>query len=207
MAANSTAQHSKSNSPTFRSVRSVYLVHLPPAPATDVAPTVEEEVTRVLIHAHALVLGRALRRVRVLGPGLDHGPGPHGTVGGAILTSPRGMAGMVGGAEVGSELVEEAEGEAVAVDIVKALGLVLNLLVGVLAHYADGRQAMSVAGLEGVERGRLRTLCALVAHGRDLTLVHVPALHVLARERAPCLTLPTRGTVGVGAGVARVLGL
>jgi len=171
----------------------------------DVAATVEEEgVTHVLIHARAL--GRALGPVRVRCLVPDRDRGPRGIVGGVILTSPRGTAGTVGGAEADSELAEEVEGGAVAVDIAKALGLVLSL-VGVLCHHAGGRRAMSVAGTEDVERGRLHTPCALVAHGRDLTLVPVPALHVLARGRAPCLTLLTRGTVGVGAGAARVLGL
>jgi hypothetical protein len=116
------------------------------------------------------------------------------------------MAGTVEGVEVGSGLVEEVEGEVVVVDIVKVLGLVLHL-VGVLDPLADDRQATSVAGTEGAERGRLHTLCVLVAQGRDPTLAPVPVLHVLARGRAPCLTLPTRGTVGAGAGVARVLDL
>jgi len=166
----------------------------------------EEEETHVPIHVRAHVLGRA----RVLGLVPDHGLGPHG-IGGAILMSLRGMAGTVEGAEVGSGLVEEVEEEAGVVGIVKPLGLVLHHLAGVLDPHADGRQATNVAGTEGAGRGRPRTLCVPVAHGRDLTLVPVPvpvpAPHVLARGRAPCLTLPTRGTVGVGAGVARVLGL
>jgi len=163
----------------------------------------EEEEFHVLIHVRAPVLGRALAHVRVLGLGL----GPRGMLGGAILMSPRGMAGTVEGVEVGLGLVEEVEGEADVVDIVNTPGLVLHHLVGVLDPRADDRQATSVADTEGAERGRLHTLCALVAHGRDLILVLVPALHVLARGHALCLTLPTRGTVGVGAGVVRVLGL
>ena len=160
--------------------------------------TVEERE----IHARTHV--RALAHVRVLG--LDHGPALRDIAGDAILTNLRGMAGTVEGAEVGLGLVEEVEGEVGVVDIVKLLGLVLHL-AGVLDSHVDGHQATSVAGTEGAERGRLHTLCALVAHGQDLILVLVPALHVLARGRALCLTLPTRGTVGVGAGVARVLGL
>ena len=157
-------------------------------------------------HAPIRALGRALAHVRVLGLVLDHGLAPRDIAGDAILMNPRGMAAMVEGVEVGLELVEEVEGEADVVDIVKALGLVLHL-VGVLDPHADGRQAMSVAGMEGAERGRLHILCVLVAQGRDLTLALVPVLRVLARGRAPCLTLPTRGTVGVGAGVAHVLDL
>ena len=192
-------QRLKSNSPTFLSALSVYLAHLLPASAMDVAVTVEEEEEmHVPIHVRAPVLGRA----RVLG--LDHGLGPPGLVGGAILTSLRNMAGTVEGVEVGSGSVEEVGGEAGVVDIVITLGLVLYHLVGVLDPHADGRRAMSVAGTEGAEQGHLHTLCALAAHA-DLTLVLVPAPHALARGRALCLTLPTRGTVGAGAGVALVL--
>lgn len=43
-----------------------------------------------------------------------------------------------------------------------------------------------------------RTLCVLVGHGRDLTLVPAPTSHVLDRGCAPAL--PTWGTVGAGAG-------
>jgi len=163
-----------------------------------VAATVgEEEEMHVPIH----VLGR----VRVLGLVLDRGLGPHGIVGGAILTSLRGMAGTVEGEEVGLGLVEEVGGEAGVVAIVKPLGLVLHYLAEVLDPHADGRQATNVADMEGAERGRPRTLCVLAAHGRDLTLVLDPAPHVLVRGHAPCLTLPTRGTVGAGAGVDRAL--
>lgn len=208
MAVSSTAQHSKSNSPTFRSAPSVYHVHLSLVSATDVAAVVEEEEEmHVLFHVHALVLGRALAHVRVLGLVPDHGLAPRGILEGAILMNLRGMGGTVEGPEVGLGLVGEVGGEPAVVDIVKSLGLVLHYLAGVLDPHADGRRATSVAGTEGAERGRLHTLCAPVAHGRDLTLVPVPALHVLARGRAPCLTLPTRGTVGVGAGVSHVLDL
>jgi len=167
----------------------------------------EEEEMHVPTHVRAPALGRALVHVRVLGLVLDHGLAPRGIAGGAILTSLRGMAGTVEGVEVGLERVEEVEGEADVADIVKNLSLVLHHLAGVLDPHADGRRATSVAGTEGAERGRLHTLCVLVAHGRDLTLVLVLALHVLARGRAPCLTPPTRGTVEAGAGVARALDL
>ena len=113
---------------------------------------------------------------------------------------------MAEGAEVGLGLVGEAEGVGV-VDIVKALGLVLHRVAGLLDLLAGGRQVMSVEGMEDAERGPLRILYGPVAHERGLTLVHVPALHVLARGRALCPTLPTRDTVGAGAGVARALGL
>ena len=169
----------------------------------DVAVTVEEEEeTHVRTHVRAPVLGHALGRVRVLG--LDHALGPPGILGDEILTSLRDMAGTVEGAEVGLGPVEEAGGEAGVADIGTTLGLVLCRLVGMLDPHADGRRVTSVAGTGGAERGRLHTLCAPVAHG-DLTLVLVPAPHVLARGRALGLTLPTRGTVGVGAGVALVL--
>ena len=179
------------------------LVHLLPAYVLDVVATVGGGGgTYVLI----LVPGRApgLARVRVLGLVLDRALGPHGLAGGAIRTSPRGTADTVEGVEVGLGLVEEVEGEADAVDIVRTPSLV-HRHVGVLGPHADGHQATSVADMEGAEQGRLHTLCVLVAHGRDLTLVL--ALHVLGRGRAPCLTLPTRGPVGAGAGVARVLDL
>lgn len=164
--------------------------------------TVEEREIHARTHVRAL--GRALAHVRVLG--LDHGPALRDIAGDAILTNLRGMAGTVEGAEVGLGLVEEVEGEVGVVDIVKLLGLVLHL-AGVLDSHVDGHQATSVAGTEGAEQGRLHTLCVLVAQGRDLTLALVPVLRVLVRGRAPCPTLPTRGTVGVGAGVARVLDL
>ena len=198
-------QYSKSNSPTFRSALSAYHVRLLLASATDVVATVEEEgETHAPIHVRAL--GRALAHVRVLGLVLDHGLAPRDIAGDVIPTNLRGMVGTVEGVEVGSGLVEEVEGEAGVVDIVKTLGLVLHL-VGVPDLHADDRQATSVAGTEGAERGRLHTLCVLVAQGRDLTLALDPVLHVLARGRAPCLTLPTRDTVGAGAGVAHALGL
>lgn len=50
-----------------------------------------------------------------------------------------------------------------------------------------------------------RTLCVLVGHGRDLTLVPAPTSHVLGRGRAPAL--PTWDTVGAGAGAGTVLDL
>jgi len=152
---------------------------------------------------HVRVLGRALAHVRVLGLVLDHGLAPRDIAGDVIPTN---LRGMVEGVEVGLGLVEEVGGELGVVDIVKTLGLVLHL-VGVPDLHADDRQVMSVAGTEGAERGRLHTLCVLVVQGRDLTLALDPVLHVLARGRAPCLTLPTRGTVGAEAGVAHVLGL
>lgn len=167
------------------------------------APTVEEEEeTHALTHAPAPVLGRALGRVRVLG--LDRGLGPRGTAGGAILMNLRGTVDTVEGVEVGLGPVEGVEGAPDVAGTVKALGLV-RPLAGVLDPRADGRQATNVAGTEGAGRDLPRTLCVLVAHGRDLTLVLVPVLHALARGRALCLTLPTRGTVGAGAGAARVL--
>jgi len=168
----------------------------------DVVPTLEWEGET---HVHIHVLGRVLGHIRVLG--LDHALGPPGMPGGAILMNPRGMAGTVEGAEEGLGLVEEAEGEVVAVDIVKPLGLVLHHPVGVPDPCADGHQATNVGGMEGAGRGRLHTLFVPVVHGRDLTPVPVPVPHVLAQERAPCLTLLTRDIAGAGAGVARVLGL
>jgi len=165
--------------------------------------TVEEgRETHAPIHVRAPVRGR----VRVLGLVHDHGLGPHDIAGGAILTSLRGMGGMAEGAEVGLGLVRGVEGEADVVGIVKPPGLVLHL-AGVLDLHADGRRAMNVADMDGGERGHPHTLCVLAAHGRDLTLVLVPALRVPVRGRAPCLTPPTRGTVGAGAGAARVLDL
>jgi len=161
----------------------------------------EEGETYAPIHVRAH--GRALAHVRVLCLVLDHGLAPRDIAGDVIPTS---LRGMVEGVEVGSGLVEEVGGELGVVDIVKNLGLVLHL-VGVPDLHADDRQATSVAGTEGAERGRLHTLCVLVAQGQDLTLALDPVLHVLARGRAPCLILPTRGTVGAGAGVAHVLGL
>jgi hypothetical protein len=161
----------------------------------DVQGMVGEEM-RVPIRARVLDRAHAL--------GLAHDPDPRGTAGGVTLTSLRGMAGMVEGAEVGSE---EVEGEVDVVDIVRRLGLVLHHPVGVLGFHADGRQATSVAGTEGAERGLLRTLCVLVARERDRTLVLALVLHVPARGRALCRTLPTRDTVEAGAGVAHVLDL
>lgn len=202
MAVNSTGQLSKSNSPTFRSALSAYRAHPLLAPATDVVTTAEEEEEpHVPIPVLALVLGRVLAHARDLGLVLDRGLGPRGITGGAIPTSLRGMA---EGVEVGLGLVEEA-GEVDVVDIAKSLGLVLHHLVGVLYPHADGRRVTNVGGTEGADRGHLHILCVPVAHERDLTLVLVPALHVLARGRVPCHTLRTRGTVGAGAGVARVL--
>jgi len=159
---------------------------------------------RVLIRVRAHVLGRP----RVLGLVLGHGHGLHGIAEGTILTSLPGMVDTVEGAEVGLGLVEEAGGVGV-VDIVKALGLVLHYVAGLLDLRADGRRVTSVEGTEDAGRGRLHILCVPVVHERDLTLVrvpapHVPAPHVLARGRVPCLILPTRGTVGAGAGVALV---
>ena len=197
------AQHSKSSSQTFRSAPSAYLVHLFPAPVMGVAATVGEEgESCVLIHVHVHVLGRALGHARVLGP--NHGLGPHDTIGGATLTSPRGMVRTAEEAEEGLESVGEVAGEADVAGIVEPLGLVLHL-AGVVDPLADDRQVTNVADMEGAERGRPRILCVLAAHGQDLTLV--PAPHALGRGRAPCLTLPTRDTVGAGAGVARDLGL
>jgi len=181
----------------------VYPVHPLLAFAIDVAATLEggEEAYAL---THVRVLGRALCPARLLCLVPDHGPGPPGMLEGATLMNPRGMAGTAEGV-VGLVLGEEVEGEAVVVGIDHTLGLVLHHLAEVLGPHADDRRVMSVAGMEGAERGRLRTPCALVARGRDLILV--PALHVPARGRVLCLTLPTRGTVGVGAGVARVLDL
>ena len=199
MAVNSTVQLSRSNSPTFLYVLSAYLVHPFLAPATDVVVMVEEGRMCVPIHAHAHVPDR----VRVLGLPPGRGHGPHGTAGGAILMSPRGMEDMVEGGEVGSEPVQGEE-EVDAVDTVKALGPVLHH-AEVLGLRVDARRVMSVVGMEDAERDRLHILCVLAVHERDLTLVL--ALHVLARGRAPCLTLPTRGIVGAGAGVTRLLDL
>ena len=70
--------------------------------------------------------------------------------------------------------------------IVNPLGLVLRNAAGLLGLRTDGRQVTSVEVTEDAEQGNLHTLCVQAAHGRDLTLVHV-----LARERAPCLTPPT----------------
>ena len=190
------AQRSKSNSLTFRSALSVYRVHLLLVPATDVAATAEEGERYVPIRVRAQ--GLALARVPVLGLVLDHGLVPHDTVGDAILTSLRGMAGMVEEVAVGSEPVEGVE-EVGVVDIVKTLGLVLFHHVGALYLHVDDRRATSVVGTEGVGRGHPHTLCAPVAHGRDPTLVLVPDLRVLARGPALCRTLPTRDTVGAKA--------
>jgi len=175
----------------------VYRVHHLLVPATDAAATAEEEgETYVPIRVRAP--GPALARVPVLGLVLDHGLAPRDTVGDGIPTSLRGTAGMVEEVEVGSEPAEGVE-EVGVVDIVKTQGLVLHL-VGALDLHADDRRATSVAGTEGAGRDRLHTLCALVAHGRDPTLVLVPDLHGLVRGLAPCLTLPTRDTVGAEAG-------
>jgi len=154
---------------------------------------------RVRTHVRAHVLGR----VRVLGLVPAHVLVLHGIPGGAILTSLPGLEGTVGGVEVGlgPEGVEEEVG---AVDSVKLLGLVLHHVAGALGLCGDGRQATSVAGTEGADRGRRHILCVPAGHGRDLTRVPVPALHVLVRGRARCLIPPTRGTVGAGAGVAPV---
>ena len=172
----------------------------------DAAMVEEEEEMHVPIHVR--VPGRALPHVCVLGPVLDHGLAPHDIVGDVILTNLRGMAGTVEEVGVGLELVGEVGEEVGVVGIVKALGLVLRP-AGVLDPHVDGRQATSVAATEGAELGRLHTLSVLVAHGRDLTPALVLVLHVLARGRAPCLTLPTRGIVGAGVGarVVRVLDL
>jgi len=176
----------------------VYRVHLLLVPATDAAATVEEEgETCVPIRVRAP--GPALARAPVLGHVLDHGLVPPDSAGDTIPTSLRGTAGMAEGAVVGLELAEGVE-EVGAVDIVKARGLVLHL-GGALDPHADDRRVTSVAGTEDAGRGHLHTLCALVAHGRDPTLVLVPVLHVLVRGLAPCLTLPTRDTVGAGARV------
>ena len=158
----------------------------------------EEGETYAPIHA------RALGRVRVLGLVRAHGHGLRDITGGAILTSLRGMEGTVEGAEVGLGLVGEVAGEADVVGTVKPPGLVHHL-AGVPDPHGDGLQATNVVDTDGAERGLPHTLCGLVVHGRDLTLV--PALHALVRGRAPCLTPPTRGTVGAGAGAgaARVL--
>lgn len=167
-----------------------------------VATVGEEGETRVTIRVRAP--SPALAHVPVLGLVLDHGLVPRDTAGDAIPTSLRGTAGMVEGVEVGLELVEEVEGVGVA-DIVKTLGLVL-FPVGALDLHADGRRATSVAGTEGAGQGHLHTLYALVAHGRDPTLVLDPVLRVLVRGPAPCLTLPTRDTAGARAGVGAEAG-
>ena len=198
MVVNLTVQRSKSSSPTFLFVPNAYLVHPSLVSATGVVVNAGGEETCVLTHAH--VLGR----VRALGPVLGRGLGLHGIAEGAILMNLPGMVDTVEGAEVGLGLVQEVD-EVPAVDIVNLLGLVLRYVAGLLGLHADGRQVTSVEVMEGAERGRLHTLCVPVAHGRDLTLVHVLALRVLARGRAPCLTLPTRNTVGAEAGVPRVL--
>lgn len=199
MVANSTVQHSKSNSPTFRSVLSASPVHPHLAPATDVVVTLGDGMC-VRTHVRAHALGRA----RVLGPGLGLGLGHHDTPGDATLTSLRGTADTVEGAEVGLEPVEGVEEED-AVDIDNPPGLVLHRLGGVRGLHADGHQATSVVGTEGVGRGHRHILCVLAARERGLTLALVPAHHVPARGRAPCRTLPTRGTVGARVGAVRVL--
>ena len=155
---------------------------------------------RAPIHARAPVLGR----VRVLCLVRDHGLGLRGIAGGVILTSLRGMEGTAEEVEVGLGLVGEVGGEVDGVGIAKHPGLVHHL-AGVPDPHAGGRRATNVEDTEDAERGLPHTLCVLVAHGRDLILVPAPALHVPARGRVPCLTPPTRGTVGAGAGVARVL--
>lgn len=161
----------------------------------------EGEEMLVLIHVRVHVLGR----VRVLGPVLGRGLGLglHGITGGVILTS---LLGMVEGAEVGSGPVGGVE-EVRVLDIVKALGLVLHHVAGLLGLHADGHRVTSVEGTGDAERGRLRILYDPVAHERDLILVHAPVPHALARGLAPCLTLPTRDSVGAEAGVVPVLDL
>ena len=74
----------------------------------DVAATVwEEEEVHVLIRTCSSVLSHIYARGLVL----DHGPDPHVMVGGAILTSPRGITSM-GSVLVEEALVEEVDGEA-----------------------------------------------------------------------------------------------
>ena len=113
---NRAARRSKSNSPTFRSARNVHLIHLFTAPAMDVAaPRWEEEEVHVLIRTYSSVFSHMYARGLVL----DHGPDPHVMVGGAILTSPRGITSM-GSVLVEEALVEEVDGEADVVGIVKS---------------------------------------------------------------------------------------
>lgn len=156
---------------------------------------------RVRTRAHVLVLGHG----RVPGLVQDLGLGPHGTTEGVILMNLRGMEGMAEGVEVGLGL--EGGEEVDVLGTVRVPGPVPHHPAEALGLRVDAHQATSVAGMEDAGRGRLRTLCVPAAHGRDLILVPVPDLHVLARGRAPCLTLLTRDTVGAGAGVVRVLDL
>ena len=154
---------------------------------------------RVRTHAHVLGHGRV--------PGLvqDLGLGPHCTTGGVILMNLRGMEGMAEGVEVGLGL--EGGEEVGVLGTVQVPGLVPHHPAEVLDLRVGAHQATSVAGMEDADRGRPRTPCVPAAHGRDLTLVPVPAPHVLVRGPVPCLTLLTRDTVGAGAGVVRVLDL
>ena len=89
-------------------------------------------------------------------------------------------------------------------DTAKLPGPVLHHVAGVQGLHGGDRQAMSVAGAEGAGRGHPHILCAPAGHGRDLTPVPVPALHVLGRGRARRPILPTQDTIGAGAGVAPV---
>ena len=152
------------------------------------------------------VRAHVLGRVRGLGLVPAHVLVLHGMPGGAIPTSLPDLEGTVEEVEVGlgPEGVEEEVG---AVDTVQLPGPVLHHVAGVQGLHGGDHQAMSVVDMEGADRGRPHILCVPVGHGRDLTLVLVPALHVLGRGRAPCLILPTQGTVGAEAGVAPVLDL
>lgn len=64
-------------------------------------------------HSHLLFCSQSHIR------SLNHGPDPHVMVGGAILTSPRGITSM-GSVLVEEALVEEVDGEADVVGIVKS---------------------------------------------------------------------------------------
>ena len=123
-----------------------------------------------------------------------------------ILASLPGLEGTVEGVEMGLGL-EGVEEEVNVADTVKLPGPVLHHVAGVQGLHGGDHQAMSVVGMEGAGRGRPHSLCIPAGHRRDLTPVPVPALHVLGRGRAPCLILPTRGTVGAEAGVGPVLDL
>ena len=147
-----------------------------------------------------------LGRVRVLGLVPAHVLVLHGILGGATLTSLPDLEGTVEGVEVGLG-PEGVEGEVAAADTVKLPGLALHHVAAVRDLHGDDRQVTSVADTEGADRGRPHILCVPAGHGRDLTPVLVRALRVLGRGRAPCLILPTQGTVGAGAGVAPVLDL
>ena len=105
------------------------------------------------------------------------------------------------GVEVGLRL-EGVEEEVNAVDTLRLPVLILHHVAGVQGLRGDDRQATSVGGAEGADQGRPYILCVPADHGRSLTPVPVTALHALARGRARCLILPSRGTVGAGAGVA-----